>query len=207
MMTTSVVIFPVLLVGSKFKEGLLLIAKSVGLTIGLTIIMGRINLLFHFFEYLDKVMKFTKPNMSYIEKFYSCLDLLASSLFVLPFNINKNGMFWWISIGQKFNWIGFIILIICAIGYVYNYRNAAFKIFAYWILFMFALFIILSWDPHSSPLFVIYFSWAIIPLFVAGLKKIIKKPYFRISLITLIFVCCISNIYHIISILKYFVTV
>jgi len=206
LLTTSAVAVPLLAVHDK-KNGALSIVKSCGLIIGLVAVIGRINVLFHFSELLKGVMGFTKPDMDFMHKLYSCFDLLASSLFVLPFNVTESGRFWWISIADSINWIGLIILVICLIGYIANYRKPEFIVFVYWLCFMFGLFIIIGWSPEISPLFAAYFSWAIIPLFVSGMHKIIKEKYFRASINALITICVACNIYHVVNIIKYFVFV
>ena len=114
LMTTSAIIFPMLFLKNKFKDGLIIILKAAALALGLMIVMGRINMLFHFPEYLTKMKVFADSGWSLINRAYSCLDLMASSIFVLPFVVTNFNTFRWAfeffgaySVGYLCDWLHF----------------------------------------------------------------------------------------------------
>ena len=72
-----------------------------------------------------------------------------------------------------------------------------------WSVFLAILFMILNWSIHESPLFNIYFAWAIIPATILGMEKIFE--YFKLnkkvayySIISIISIINITSIVQII---------
>ncbi len=206
MISTSGVVFPALFINKKLKDGLAMVVKSVAWAIGLLSVMGRTSVLFHFTEMVGSNMNYTDPGMNIMNKLFSCFDLLASSLFVLPFNITGSGTIWWKTVSIEMNWAGLAVLAVCIIGFIANRRKTEFIFFLYWLIFMFVLFVVIAWSPFLSPLFALYFSWAIIPLFTAGLRRVAGEKHLSKVVYPLAAACFALSIYHLISITNFFVT-
>ena len=69
-----------------------------------------------------------------------------------------------------------------------------FRICAAWLVFSFIFVVILGWLPYESPLFGLYFSWAVIPLFKFGADALMKlfnmkpKPIYTVLLCSMLFI-------------------
>ena len=89
-------------------------------------------------------------------------------------------------------------------GFCVNRKKMYSKIFISWTGFASILFFILNWSVHESPLFSIYFSWAVIPLLIMGIDYIIKKLRIkRIIIYIPLYIAMITiNIVEIINITK-----
>lgn len=165
----------------------------------LFIVSGRINYIIESPEMLNSMKFFTKEELTLFDKFKLTTDTICSLIFVLPFVIKEQGTFWWYpEMGDKINYVGLCILVICIIGFLLNFRKHPFKIFAYWILFVFFLYIVIGFSVYNGPLFGLYFNWAFIPLFVAGTEGIFRRhiALSRGILCAVIAVALIMNVYH-----------
>ena len=126
-------------------------------------------------------MKKTKENFSKTtyttqEKIISTTKMIQSSFTALPSSTNvKEGKYLWSGLENNVSIISIIIISILIIGIIKNRKNLFAQISSIWLLFSAILFILLNWSTHETPLFTIYFSWSIIPLFVMGLDFIIQK--------------------------------
>ncbi len=108
------------------------------------------------------------------EKIISTFNMIQTSIISVGTS-NINGTYLWDDLTENIPLCGIVIFIIVVIGFIVNRKEIFSKICALWILFAFVLFAILNWSTGESPLFNIYFSWAIIPLFVYGFDFIIEK--------------------------------
>ena len=198
--STSCVLIPLSALGEKgFKNAVKRIFILCGGLVLLFIVSGRINYIIESPEMLNSMKFFTKEELTLFDKFKLTTDTICSLIFVLPFVIKEQGTFWWYpEMGDKINYVGLCILVICIIGFLLNFRKHSFKIFAYWILFVFFLYIVIGFSVYNGPLFGLYFNWAFIPLFVAGTEGIFRRhiALSRGILCAVIAVALIMNVYH-----------
>lgn len=98
--------------------------------------------------------------------------------------------------------IGVFILVISIMGIIVNRRENFVKVCTVWLSFAFLLFTVFQWSVHESPLFSIYFSWAIIPLFQKGLQYMIDKFHWqeRLVYVPLLLVMLVVNVLDIVNI-------
>lgn len=170
------------------------------------IILGRISVLTSGIEMISKTMGKFSVKTGIENRIYACIDLIASCFIAKDYSIIKN-TFYWSSIAQKINLFGVLILIALIISFILCYKDKFAQICGYWILISFFILVVLRWSIHESPLFSLYFSWAIISLLVMGIEKIcvssemLKKIIFSSSIIVML---CI-NVPHMISMIRFLI--
>lgn len=108
----------------------------------------------------------------------------------------------WSDIMGSVSLIGVFILVISIMGIIVNRRENFVKVCTVWLSFAFLLFTVFQWSVHESPLFSIYFSWAIIPLFQKGLQYMIDKFHWqeRLVYVPLLLVMLVVNVLDIVNI-------
>ena len=159
----------------KLKNKIIRIAKIIVLSILVFICLGRGHVLkYGFSEMLFKKTTFANDNCSIVEKLISTTKMIQSSFIALP-SFADETKYWWNNITESISLLSLFIIGIIIIGYIKNREKLFVKIATIWNLFAFILFVVLNWSVKESPLFSIYFSWSLIPLFVMGLDYIIEK--------------------------------
>ncbi len=166
-----------LLVKDDFKNKIKKIVKIVCVTILCFICFGRGHLLANgLTEMLNMRNGFSNNNITILENIISTFKMIQSCLIALPSGIDTfTNAYLWTNLCSNFSIISIIIILIVIIGVIAKRKELFTKISFCWFIFAFILFVILKWASYESPLFALYFSWAIIPLFVAGLNYIIQK--------------------------------
>lgn len=160
---------------NTIKEKMLEVLKIIAITIVLFISLGRI----HSFIYgLDELAatkdRYASCTYTLAQKVISTTKVFKSSIFALPSSFN-NSKYLWDNLLGSVSIIGIIIFILCIIGFITNRQKRYSKILFSWVMFSFVLFVGLNWSIHESPLFSIYFSWAIIPMSILGIEYIMSK--------------------------------
>ena len=158
----------------KLKEKIFNVVKIVVATLLLFICLGRLHTLkYGLEEMIGTKSTFSTKQFTIKENIISTTNMIQSSFVALSSSV-INEKYWWNSLTS----ISIIALIICCIivvGIIKNWKNFFIKSFAIWSGFAFILFVVLKWSTKESPLFSIYFSWSLIPLFVIGLDFILEK--------------------------------
>ena len=100
-----------------------------------------------------------------------------------------------------------LIIIFGIVDIIKNKKKIYYPLISAFV-FSFVLFILMGWDVHESPLFAICFSFAIIPLFIYSLEKILKKlkvndKYNKYIYISLLIIMTLVNIPEIVNIYNY----
>lgn len=194
---------------SKIKEKIVKVFKIILITVLIFICLGRYGIFKN--GYQDLLLtksRFASHDYSITERLISTTKMIQNVFVALPSNA-LNGMYWWDSITTNINILSLVIIAIIIIGIIKNRKSFFVKACAMWTLFSFILFVGLNWSIDGSPLFIIYFSWAIVPLFMMGLEyilekvKINKKVFYSItlSLITIINIATIMDIINFINII------
>lgn len=205
--STSAALIPLAaLCEGKTRDALKRIAQASLMLVLLFVVIGRIDFMIHFKELTDTMTYFTDPELTMLNKFYLTIETIASTIFILPFTVKSNNTFmWYDGLGATMNWVGFAILIISIIGFLSNIKKDQYKIFIYWVVFLFFLFMVIGFSVYHGPLFALYFSWAFIPLFVSGVEALFRKKtnYAKYALIGVIAIALILNIYHLGHLMQY----
>ncbi len=141
--------------------------------IGLTALFGKIYLILSFFEQSNTILG-NIAELQLKNRLYGVSELFYSILYIPNYYLADNGIMY-ANAANSFNVIGLIILVISIVGFAFNRKNKICQICFYWLCIAFVLFVGLKWYCFEAPLFNLYFSWAVIPLFVAGIEKICKK--------------------------------
>ncbi len=166
-----------LLKSGKVKEKISRILKIIIVTICTFIVLGRAHLLKNGISEITTMREqFSNETYTVKEKLISTTKMFQSSLVALPSSTTvRENMYWWENLESKISFIAIIIIGVMIVGAIVNRKELFVKIATVWSIFALILFVILNWSTQETPLFTIYFSWAIIPLFVMGLDFIIKK--------------------------------
>lgn len=75
-----------------------------------------------------------------------------------------------------FTLIGFPIY---SLGFAIHWKERIYQISFAWMIYAWILFVPLNWSVIETPLFNLYFSWAILVLFIGGMDWIIQKLRFN----------------------------
>ena len=176
----------------KIKEKIFRLLKLFNCGVVTTICMGRA----YFIKYGIYEMKITKEQyaneiFTLKQKLIATTKMFHSTFVALPsYTVGKK--FLWKHVLDNFQVLSLVIVLVTLLGFFVKRKEIFSKICLFWIAFSFVLFIILNWSVFETPLFSIYFAWAIIPMFVVGLDYIIKKLKFNRIVIYTIFLISIS---------------
>lgn len=142
--------------------------------LGLLAVSGRLDVLLHLQDYWQKVDQFTSVGLTLQERIYCYINGVTACLFPLSHELYK-GQLIWRHVGAELRPVGAVILVIAVIGLLFRFRERSYRLFFCWLLFQPLFFIVFGWSPSESPLFALYFSWAMIPLFCSGLQGILGR--------------------------------
>jgi len=183
------------------------------------IITGRIHCFTGFVNDI-KELNFKTAGLTITEKFISTTKMIEHSIIALPssqhifisYEDNPKDIYRWNNVTSNPSIIAIIILLIIILGIknLFTKKTNLTYPLIITVAFSFILFIILNWAVTESPLFSIYFSWALIPLFVLGFEEIfnflkINKQYHKYLYLSIIIIITYINIngfidmYHYIS--------
>ena len=192
---------------SKMKEKILRILKIIIITILIFICFGRFWVLLKGpSETLYTQQEWESKDFDIKQRMIATLKVIQNSIFALPSKIvAENNYFWDDTLSTNISVISLIIFTFVVIGIIKNRKSLFVKGCTIWTIFSFILFIIFKWSPHTSPLFTIYFSWAIIPLFVMGLEYVFDKLKInkKTGYVILMFLMLVVNITTMLDISKF----
>lgn len=158
----------------KFKNKIINILKIVFFAVIFSFCIGRAHL---FNAGLDEITHmsnmFKNETLTVQNKIYATLNLLQDSIYSVGTNFNGKA-YLWTDLVNSIPYVGIIVLFVCIVGFIIKRKELISKISLIWIFFAFLLFVKIGWAAHESCLFNIYFSWAVIPLFVYGIDYFIK---------------------------------
>lgn len=183
MPTSCVIGMAELLTSDKVIEKLKKILKIVVITLITFICLGRGHIIEHgLTEMLEKKQGFSNKTYTISEKIMATTKMIENSLIALPSSTTvKENTYWWKGLETQISIVAMIIIGMIIIAIIKNRKTLFVKICSVWVIFSFVLFVILNWSTQETPLFTIYFSWAIIPLFIMGLDFILEKLKNRLN--------------------------
>ena len=157
----------------NIKDAFKKIVKIIYKGVILIFISGRINILAYGISDIKYQLNYFGSNsLGITERIVSFFNMVVGSF--LSLSSTTGEVYIWNDLGSNFNWLFFGIILIVIVGFYKNRTLLIAKSSLLWLIFSFILIVLFNWSSHESPLFSIYFSWAIILLFSLGLKEIIK---------------------------------
>lgn len=158
----------------KIQKKLLNIGKIILTTALIFICLGRGHIFKSGLKEMSESKKSFSSKTTIEERGISTTKMIQSCFVALPSSA-QGEKYLWDDLTKTYSILAIIMCAIIILGGIIARKTIAGKAFIIWTLFAPILFIVLNWSPHESPLFSLYFSWAVIPLFVMGLDYIIKK--------------------------------
>lgn len=191
----------------KIKNKVKNILKLVILGISIIICLGKVHILYptNIEEELNEIReKFVQEDVSYKEAINSSIKMTEGTLLSISSKIEKK--YEWKNILEDTSPIGIIIIIISCIGFVDKRKDKFTQLCGVWYITSFILIIGIKWSVFESPLFSIFYSWALVPLFQNGISLISKKMNLKEEkvLSTIVLILLIINGTNMINIFKFF---
>lgn len=179
MMPTSCVIgISEFFVDGKMTDKLKKIVKIIFVTLLIFICFGRGHLLR---EGMDEVLTmkktFSTPHFTVSEKMIATTKMVQNTFIALPSKVFPKKVYWWDRLEKEVSLLSLVIIGFVIVGIWVKRESLFTKVAACWFFFAFILFGVLNWDIHEAPLFSVYFSWAVIPLFLDGLDWLLEKMH------------------------------
>lgn len=183
-----------LVVKNNWKEVLKRGFSLALLGIGMIVASGRVCLLTGDAFNLGTRM-LTTQSSSHAERFYAIARLLHSCFVPVDSSVVENNNFIWTDTFAPPGLLTILITVMVIVGMLLSFNSASYRVFTVWTLCSILIFVVISWSPEEAPLFNLYFSWAVIPLFVYAFERIIRKlslPEKPIKIALLLLMGCIN---------------
>ena len=137
---------------------------------------GRISYILEFKYLKDQnyLMFFGAGDSTFYNKICSYSNMLVSCFCPIPYEATDKNFFW-IGHSTVFNYWSIPIILFIVVGFIKNYKKSYVKVLMLWILWSFLQGVLGS----GSPLFNLYFAWAIIPMTLIGIDTLVKKKELR----------------------------
>ena len=107
-------------------------------------------------------------------------NLLVSCLIPIPYTITESlwgeNVFYWRSVTGELNILGIVIFVLLIAIFIKHRKERNVQVFSMWVLWAFLQFAVIGFSAGCSPLFSLYFAWAVIPLLLIGMKDVLKTP-------------------------------
>lgn len=177
MPTSCVIGMAELLTSDKWIEKVKKVLKILTIALITLICLGRGHIIEHgLTEIQEKRQGFSNKTYTISEKVIATTKMIQNCFIALPSSTTvKENTYWWEGLESKISMVAIIIMGTIIVGMIRNRKNLFVKISSVWIIFSFVLFVIFNWSTQETPLFTIYFSWAMIPLFIMGLDFMLEK--------------------------------
>lgn len=157
------------------KKSIIKGVKVLVVLVAFLIIFGRMSVFINGKRDVIKMRKQFTAVLSTEERINATNNMFHSSITPFKANITIENKYLWENLSKKSSILSISVIILSIIGFVSNSKKLIYKISMAWLIFAYVLFVLLKWSPDETPLFNIYFSWAIIVLLVAGIDTIINK--------------------------------
>lgn len=183
---------------------------SAGLTFFATLIAtGRIHYILAF-AYLNKqnsVMFFEGNFPTISERIISFFNFIASCFIPVAAEATET-TYYWTNLLTEMNWFGVAICAFLVFTLVRNWKSRKVRLFAHWIGLAILEWIFWGINCGAGPLFSLYFSWAVLSLFVLGVNSLIKKHACRaIVYVPLLVIMFYTNVAHMTDLLAFMVRI
>lgn len=180
-MPTSVFLFAdELLVREPFVAKLKRCGRTAAHGVMFLIGTGRIHLL-NPSTLLDEVSSMARSfglqDLSVKECLFSYTKMVQGSF--LGLSSSSESRYFWTDILSGVSIIGIVLFAVGVIGIIAGRRERFVRICAIWTVCSLLLLVVFQWSVQESPLFSLYFSWALIPLFHKGLLAVISRLHWK----------------------------
>lgn len=140
----------------------------------------------------SKAQNFGLRDMSMGECMNAFVNMIHGAF--LPLATQHGERYLWTNVTQGASLIGYAILAVLLIGVVAEHKDSFVKLCTVWTAAGFILLGVFQWGVWESPLFSIYFAWALVPLFQKGLQCLVdglnwrEEIFYPVVLTTLLIV-------------------
>ena len=211
--TTSAWFFPLVSKDKKIKSWLLNALKCLFFFFVVTILSGQFYFIFNFFNgFFNNVSGFGGGNVEFLDRLKMFLGFVKSIFLVLPGKIVdfENSIFWYeeylLEPIYHFSKFAILILFICFISFILNWKNKFVKVSFSFIIFSVILILIAGYGTaeNGTNLYSFYFGWAFISLIYMFIDRVISNEKFKnILIIILCIIMLILNITEFVNIIKF----
>ena len=193
----------------QLKKRLLEYNSAVMLFILTLIGTGRIHYILDFYRLLNQNSKvfyegvIEELGFTVKDRIFGYTNLFAASFIPLKYRATDLN-FQWISLVDKVNYFGLIILLVVAYASGRYIKDKRIFPFIFWFFYSVFQFLIIGFGTNCEVLFTWYFAWSFIPLFVLGLNDLIKNIKVRNLIYAgLLFIMFYKNYIHSKDLLAY----
>lgn len=128
-------------------------------------------------EMANMAQIFGLKDLPIVERAASFVNMVQGAF--LPLTSNSGEKYLWADVTHSVSLIGCVLLVVILIGMVAERRDSFVRLCAVWTAVGVVLFGVVQWGVGESPLFSIYFGWALLVLFQKGLQWIAGKLRWR----------------------------
>lgn len=137
----------------------------------------------------------------FAKRLCSFFNLLASCFVPVPYHTTENqfgiSIFFWKSLQSELSVFGILVFAILIAVFVKHRKEKFVQMCSAWILWAFVQFGVIGFSASCSPLFSLYFGWAVIPMVLIGMKDVLRKPMHQLlGYGTLAFLMLYTNYVH-----------
>ena len=205
---TSGILFPLIVKYKNFKQWFNSIFNCFQLFIIILAVSGQLSQIFGSFQLIKLLLNNFAKGLTFTDKLYQYSAFIKGLFFPNQGHIIfKNTIpTYQLLEYNSLNWIGIIILLLCIISFILNYKNKMAILSMLWIAFSAIILLFIGWGTVENGLILysLYFAWAFYILIYLLIDKICKRKKIYLSIISiLILVMFISNYYEFYNILKF----
>lgn len=211
--TTSAWFFPLVSKDRKIKTWLLNALKCLLFFFIIAILSGQFYFIFDFFDsILNDAQRFGGDNVEFLDKLRMFLGFVKSIFIALPGRIidSEHSTYLYeqylLEPIYHFSKFAILILFICFISFILNWKNKFAKVSFSFIIFSVILILIAGYGTaeNGTNLYSFYFGWAFISLIYMFIDRVISNEKFKnILIIILCIIMLILNIIAFVNIIKF----
>lgn len=109
------------------------------------------------------------------QKLISLSKLWQGVFFPVNATTYNETSYFWVHLTDRYEGIFILLLLLTIIGIITHRKELYIKTCIGWLVFSFILVVVLQWSVSESPLFSLYFAWALIPAVKYGIDYLIGK--------------------------------
>ncbi len=205
---TSGIIFPYIVKNKNIKQWFKSVFKCLSAFLGVVIVGGQFPQLLTVAKDIKRLLVGGAIGLPFINKLYQYFAFVKGLFLPSPGEIVWNG---YISSYRllpinSLEWLGVLIIILCIISFILNYKNKMAKLLMFWVFFSSVILLFVGWGSleNGLVLYSLYFAWAFYSLIYLLIERVCKnRKVFNVAMILLIGVIVIANLVEFINILKF----
>lgn len=179
---TSMILLPTMTkknIMSQFKDWFTDMWKYAMEFVVLMLAFCRFDVFAGLFEKISSLTRFTGHSVSWSEKFFQYTTFVRDCFFAphaqaSPLPKNAEFMSWHLDLAAGISLLGILILLLCVISIVWNWKKKSTRIAAGWALFSVFILFIMGWGTQENGLILysLYFGWAFYVLLFQLVEKV-----------------------------------